>query len=164
MLDALNLREAQEYALSQVRNKATFSKLQGHYRSSAFVGRDFIIYECRGLSKRPVILNRLRVKDFESGYEYGSEALILNPHEAEGEWIGHIPQQLWDYPIYMGIPIDMRLYWQARRVGGEVKNTLLFGVDLYTEEVPSRFTNGAIYCDTPKRLQAQYPTIDLNLY
>ena len=164
MLEIFSPPQTRQYINSTVSNQTLYNALKYDYRASAFVGRIFVIYEAQGKGNPPRILNRLKVLKFECNEEFGSDTFILNTEAQDRLWFGHTPEQIWDYPIFLSVPIENRLHWQSsRNEEGVIKQTLLFGVEFRTKDHPSNCTPGAIYGLSPNRFHELYSNVYVNL-
>ena len=171
MTDVLSLRSHQDFLASQIReqDKALFDSFSYCRMDGAFVNRVFIVYKAKGRDKfgdpvPPVILTTFKVVDFSVHPEFGSETLVQDTASLDETWVGHTPERMFGYDIFMQTPPDLHVQWAAKELGRDVRHTLIFGLILKTKTKAERCTDGETFCLTPKRFKSLYPNVmfDLN--
>lgn len=138
----------------------------GHFRvESAFLDRQFIVYEPTGLSTDklhlpPKILNLVKVIDFSVDPRNGCQ-VVLKEQQAQQELvIGHVPRRVYGYPIYMSVPAKLTLRWDGRSLeSGRVWRSLSFAVLIKTKNKADFYSRGNVYFETPNRLRQLYPAV-----
>ena len=77
-----------------------------------FRGRRLRVYRMEG--DEPLILDDLVIEDFHCDDEDGASTTILRPSTGERLIVGYEPQLLWDYPIFVFLPLAVRARWVPR--------------------------------------------------
>jgi hypothetical protein len=139
----------------------------GHNRiEAAFQDRKFIVYQPTGLMsngqhREPNILATLTVSDFEVGHQNGASA-TLSDLEAGGSpslKITHVPRRVFNYPVYIAIPTNLTLRWDAREVNDRVWRSLSFAVLIKTKNRADFYSKGNTYMETPNKFRKLYPAV-----
>lgn len=168
--NVLSMKEHRDHlgSLVYTEDQELYKTLKHSYLEGAFVGRVFVVYRATGIiagkPNPPQILGYIKVTDFESSPDYGSEVEIENLNTSERMWVGHIPNKLYNYDLFMSVPVVLQTTYSANYEGDEVKNTLLFGVIIRALGRTEHCIDGATYALTPKRFHALYPSVELDLY
>jgi hypothetical protein len=165
MTDILSLRESQDHLNSLIppkyqslRASLTHSELE-----SAFRERLFIVYRANGRGKPPTILAWLKVKGCGLTPESGFGASIQNLETGEMLGVGHTPERLFGYDLFMQVPSEMSIRWTGKRHQGYLNFTLLFALIIIMRNRSETCTPGAVYCLTPNRFKKLYPNVSVDL-
>lgn len=170
IINSLTHQEQRDYLSSMVpqQEQEVFRSLKHSYLEGAFIGRIFIVFKAAGMTggvpNPPKILGRVKVHDFESDAEFGSDFSIEDMETRERLWIGHTPKRLFGYNIFMAVPTRLQLGWASNRDDeGNVRHTMVFGVLIRVHSRSEYCTEGKQYCLTPKRFKELYPDIEIDL-
>jgi hypothetical protein len=135
----------------------------GHLRiESAFAGRIFILYKPTGLNalrqhREPDVVTSLLITDYLCDALVGSTARVVDQSNGSMMSIGHVPKRIFEYDIFMAMPSRMQLRWDARAVDGRVLRSLSFAVLIKTKNKSDFYSQGNLYCETPRGFLALYP-------
>jgi hypothetical protein len=175
----MGVREPMKY-LTEVENSAALAAEMppgdrseydgyGHNRiESAFVDRDFVVYECQGrdsknIQRPPKILTTVRVIDFRADYASGCEVRLLDKTTQDTLKVGHVPRRVFDYPVFMAVPARLRIAWDAQWHGDRLMRSLLFAVLIKARNKSEFLSKGNVYMETPNRVRELFPHVELNL-
>ena len=148
--------------------QAPFSEMGASRIEAAFKGRVLVLYKPNGLTKEgqhrePVVLTTVEFVDFLCDSSDGADFTIRDVRAGETMTIGHQPTRLFDYNVFLHIPLTYRMRYDARRVDGGVQRSLVFPVSVYTRNRSSNYSAGVHYAETPNRFREMYPKVSLNL-
>jgi hypothetical protein len=135
----------------------------GHNRiEPVFVDRIFVVYKATGLTaskqhKPPEILTTLRVKDFSVDSRNGAVVTIEDDTYKSELKIGHVPRKVFNYALYMSVPVRLQLKYDARNVHGRVWRSLSFALLVKTKNRADFYSLGNTYAETPNKLRKLYP-------
>lgn len=134
----------------------------------SFVSRLFIVYRPTGLTpegrhKDPEILTTLKVLSFYLDDLGGAEAVITDLTTGEELTIGHIPQRLFGYDLFVSIPPAMRIRWDGRLVDGIVHRSLAFPILVKARNRSDYYSFGVTQATTPNKLRQLFPSLEFQL-
>jgi hypothetical protein len=136
----------------------------GHFRiESAFVDRQFIVYQPMGLTSLkthvpPKVLNVITIKDFSTDARNGCQVVLKEQETQQELVISHVPRRVYGYPIYMSVPARLMLRWDGRQLeNGRVWRSLSFAVLVKTKNKADFYSKNNTYMETPNELRRLYP-------
>lgn len=121
---------------------------------AAYRNRKFIVYEMRG--RQPEKLATISVCDFECNDEEGCSTQ-LEWMENPGEFItvGYEPIQLWDFPVFLHLPVHQKVRWSARE--DDINDcSLSFLMVIRTQTRRHLREKDAIYMETYRSFQEEF--------
>jgi len=120
---------------------------------TAYKGRNFILYEVEdGL---PKVLDRVIVRDFECNEKDGASTQVTLQSTDEERIIGYGPEQVFDFPVFMWLPLTSRVRWGAP-ASNPYKGSLGFPLVLKTKSRLSLREPGVVYCETAASFAAEF--------
>jgi hypothetical protein len=137
----------------------------GHLRiEAAFVNRIFIAYKPTGLTragkhKAPEIVNLIKVLDFEVDPRHGSIVTLKDQQTEQEQTVHHVPRRVYGYPIFVSIPTNLALRWDARLVNGRVWRSLSFALLIKTRNRADFYSYGNTYMEAPNVFRRLYPEV-----
>lgn len=135
----------------------------GHLRVDAgYIGRIFILYRPTGIGsdnkhREPDVLGQVRIKDWSCNASRGSSIVIEDMLTGGLQIVGHVPQRLFDYDVFVAIPPYQRLRYEARNMGDNLQRSLLFSVSVKTKVRSKYYSAGVTFCESPKGFRELYP-------
>lgn len=135
----------------------------GHLRVDAgYVGRIFILYKPTGIGPdnsqgEPDIRGQVRIKDWMCSPSKGSSIVIEDMLTGGLQVVGHTPQRLFDYDVFVAVPPYQRLRYEARSMGDGIQRSLLFSISIKTQVRSKSYAAGVTFCETPKGFRELYP-------
>lgn len=141
----------------------------GHLRiEPAFQDRVFVAYraEGKGHDQRqlpPTILGQIRVLSFVARDESGCTVRLLNETDNTTQEVSHIPQRIFNLPIFMAVPASFTLKWDAHVRNAQVERSLSYLLFIKARNKAEFFSRGNVYLETPKKFKALYSHLDLKL-
>lgn len=135
---------------------------------AAFYGRLFVLYRPTGLTKEgrhrpPEVLAQVRVINFTASSQRGCQVEFENMATGQVQTIGHVPERLFNYSVFISAAPFMRLRWDGRRFKGVVKRSLCFGLLIKQRTRADHYSAGAEMLETPGSFRSLYPSYDLQL-
>ena len=135
----------------------------------SFLDRIYVIYKPTGLTadrqhREPDILGQVRVVGFTCDARKGCEISLENMETGELQHVGFIPQRLFSYDAFVGVPPFSRLRWDGRVSDGSIRRSLAFGILFKTRTRPENYSAGATMVETPKGFRQLYPSVHLPLH
>lgn len=124
---------------------ATYHSLRHARIETSFEGRQFLLYRMGG--GQPQELGRVLVEDLEVGDEGLSSKLLCMRTQRE-LIVGYSPVQLWDYPIFMCLPLHGQLRYgcAADQVGK--RGSLAWPMLVRSRSRRGLRESGITYCET----------------
>lgn len=117
-----------------------------HVRTEvAYRGRTFVIYRMEG--RQPVTIDRITVNDFECDEDSGASTEVFSTKLGKVLEIGYAPVPLFDYPIFMWLPLHCKLRWSAT-ASNPCKGSLGFPLVVRTQSRHHLREKKVIYCET----------------
>jgi len=110
---------------------------------TAFRSRHFIIYKLRG--KDPVELDRVSFEGFECD-DFGATTTIRSIETSLQITIGYTPVQVFDYPIFMFIPLHAKIRWATVSAGAG--GSLAYPIGIRTQSRRGLREKGVVHCET----------------
>lgn len=138
----------------------------GHLRVEAvFENRLFIVYKPTGLTReglhrQPDVLTTVRVSDLWCESKEGACVGLEDLRTGATLRVGYIPTKLFGYNVFVSVPPIMRVRWDGRRAGGEVRRSLAFGLLIKAKNRADFYSAGNTYCETPNSFRALLPNAD----
>lgn len=118
-----------------------------HVRSEAcFRGRLFVIYQI--VQRKAVVLDTLEVLDFECNHDDGASIEVLSRNTGKTFTVGYSPTQVLDYPIFMFMPLYLRVRWCADADQAGREGQLGFDVVIRTKSRYHLRERQVIYCES----------------
>lgn len=136
----------------------------GHNRiEGAFEDRKFIVYQPTGLTKsgahkEPRVLDTLTITDFGVTTQNGAH-VALRASDGQRMMVTHVPRKVFNYPIYISIPTNLTLRWDAREVNGRVWRSLSFAVMVKSRNRADFYSKDNTYMETPNQFRKLYPAV-----
>lgn len=135
---------------------------------SGFIDRIFVVYRPTGLTEQnthrdPEILTQVRVVDFTATARFGCSLTLEDMGTGQVQTVGHVPERLFHYNVFVAVPPFHRLRWDARPYKGAVKRSLAFGVMVKQKTRSDHYSMGVTMLETPSGFQALYPDYQINL-
>ena len=106
----------------------------GHGRvETCFVDRVFLIYHM--VNEKPVVIDRVIVTGFSTDTQRGAHMGIKSVLSGNTIGIGYGPVKLWDYPIFLSIPMYHKVGWAvAESDADSLRGSLSWQVYILTED------------------------------
>lgn len=150
-------------------DKAAFAAMKASRIEAAFTGRHLVLYKPTGLTKEgthrpPEFLTTVGFSDFFCDGQEGADVVVHDIRADERMTIGHTPTRLFDYDVFLSIPVVYRLRWDARYVDTGLVRSLVFPVSIWTKNRSSYFSAGVTYVETPNRFRDMYPGVKIAQY
>lgn len=134
-------------ALVETIDKSTkdlYDKCRHNRVETAYHGREFIIYTVG--DKGPVALDRIKVADFKCDDVDGATSQITSPKHGKLV-VDYIPQQLFDFPILLWLPLHTKTRWSAP-ASDPLNGSLGFPILIRTMSRFNLREKGIVYCET----------------
>jgi hypothetical protein len=144
----LSKEELQDTLVAQLptKQRELYESLR-HARSEAcFRGRLFVIYEM--VKRECKVLDTLEVLDFQCDHEAGASMEVLSRSTGRRFTVGYAPAQVLDYPIFMFMPLYLRVRWCADADQAGTGGHLGFDVVLRTKSRYHLRERQVIYCES----------------
>jgi hypothetical protein len=131
------------------------ASLGNKYTEAAFVGRRFLIVRTNGRSKTgpkpPTVLGSVEIDDFNCSSTTGSAMRIRNLECGASITVGYVPIRLFEFPIFVSVPIAQGVKSEARRKwNGQTSRKLVWGICLKQHSLPKFSNPGSVSIVTPK--------------
>lgn len=138
----------------------------GHRQiEGAFVGRVFIIYKPEGLTfskahRPPTVLTTVNIVDFMVDPREGARVIVEDMTTSERQTITYVPKKLFGYQVYVSVPPQLTLRWDARSASEDrVWRTLSFALLIKTKNKADFYSKGNHYIQTPNGFRRLYPDV-----
>lgn len=120
---------------------------------TAAPGRTLVVY--RMAERRPTVLTRVSIVDLASD-EYGMNMEMIDLQTNEKVMVGHAPQRLFLYPMFLSLPAHCEARYRVRP--GDVDKPGLFTWPVYIRTESRRHLRevGVTYCETAKVFSAEF--------
>lgn len=133
-----------------------------------FIDRIFIVYKPTGLTtgghhRDPDILTQIKVTGFRADAKTGAEVYLEDLTTHQVMTATYIPQRLFDYDAFIGVPPKQRLHWDAQSVRGGVARSMSFGILMKVRTKAEFYSAGVTGVETPANFRALYPEVNLVL-
>ena len=79
---------------------------------TGFRGRTFYVYKIEG--REPTVLDTLVMEDFIINDEDGASTELRSNVTGKSVVVGFTPVKLFDHPIYLCLPLHLRVRWDAK--------------------------------------------------
>jgi hypothetical protein len=123
-----------------VYNTTKNARVETGYRN-----RNFIVYKMGG--RHPEVLDRILVNDFHCSDEDGASTELMRMSDGEILNVGYAPQQLWDWPIFVCIPLHAKVRWAAKEEA-PADGSLAFPLVIRTVSRLHKRERGVVYFET----------------
>lgn len=135
-------------------SKAGLANMKHTRIEAAYRNRKFIIYEMQG--RQPVKLATVSVLDFVCDDDEGcSTQLEWMENPGDLITVGYEPVQLWDFPIFVHLPVHQKVRWSARE--DDVNDcSLSFLMVIRTQTRRHLRERDAIYMETYRSYQEEF--------
>jgi hypothetical protein len=132
----------------------------GHLRVEAiFKDRVFVVYRSNGKSSAPDILTTIRVQEVHADNE-GASTVLIDQGTGDTMRVAYQPERLFHYPIFVSLPLHMRIQFQARTTGESAWiGTLAFALLVKTKNKSDFHSAGNVYVETPNDFKTKFPNI-----
>lgn len=115
-----------------------------HVRTeTAFTGRRFVVF--RNGASGPKVLDVLTVTDFGADSRNGQWMVLARRGADETLRVGYAPENLFDFPLFMWLPLHGKLRWSGDSSG---RGSLAFPVVIRTQSRLHLRERGVVYCET----------------
>lgn len=141
----------------------------GHLRvEPTFLDRVFVVFRAtgrnnQGAAKAPEILTTIRALNFTASDSDGCTLGLLDETNNRKMTATHLPQKLFDYPLFVSIPPFFTMRWDARQHGGRTMRSLSYLLFIKARNKASFNSVGNTYMETPNKLRDLYSHLDLKL-
>lgn len=112
---------------------------------TAFKDRHFLIYEMK--DDEPRVIDRLIINDFDCNEEFGCSTEITSCNLNQTITVGYEPQQLFDYPVVVWLPLHGKIRWSAWPSDPK-RGSLGFPIAVRTISRLHLRERGVVYCET----------------
>lgn len=114
---------------------------------AAFYNRKLYVIKTKGRSnntgipKQPDVLGVVKVAAFSASLDAGCTMMLIDTRTSETMLADHTPRRLFDWPIYVSIPISQGVIWGCD-IGpnGEVQRALMTGI-CWKQQSALKFVN-----------------------
>ena len=113
-------------------------------REFVYPGKKFVVYEMGHTN--PKVLDVITVDDFDCNNVDGASTRLLN-REGKDILVGYTPTMLFQHPVFVFLPIEMRINFNARHDDHQEKS-LSFGLVLRTKSRISLSERKVTYCES----------------
>lgn len=141
----------------------------GHLKIEAgFKDRIFIVYKARGLRNgktkatdqlEPQVLTTIKVLSLTTNLQNGSQAVLLDETTGQEMTVRHIPKRLFNYPVFISLPADMRISLGGLRKPDGVQRSVSFALLIKSADRADMLTEGNVYIETPKTFKKLFPAV-----
>ena len=111
---------------------------------TAAPGAEFVIY--RMVGGEPLVLTNIQVIDL-SGDDMGLSSEILDITTGDKMYVDYSPKQLFDYPIFVALPLHCRVHWRSIPEDVGSSGTLTWPLYIRTGSRVHLREVGVIYCE-----------------
>lgn len=139
--------------------KAALATMKHTRVEAAYRNRKFIVYEMQG--RQPVKLGTIAVCDFECNDEEGcSTQLEWLENPGDCITVGYEPIQLWDFPVFVHLPLHQKVRWSARENDTDDRS-LSFLMVVRTQSRRHLREKGVIYMEAYRSFQEEFFNKDI---
>lgn len=139
-----------------------YSKLGHVFTEAAFVNRRFLLVEFQGKMrdgsvKAPVIQGAVRVFGFGADHANGSSVEVKDEATGSVLYVQYVPTKLFDYPVFVSIPVYHQLKWEAVELAdGSYMRNLVFGLCFKQQSHPRFQNKGNVAVMTPNEFKLMF--------
>jgi hypothetical protein len=108
-------------------------------------GRNFIIYKMR--DDHPKEIDQIIVNDFSCDEMVGASSEIELQSSGETMILDYTPQQVFDFPIFMWLPLSSKVRWAAPK-SSPMEGSLGFPIAIRTRSRQGLREPGVVHCET----------------
>ena len=155
--DFLNVRDHFNLLVDSLdtRDKHAFLACKHTREEIAYTNRNFIVYKMdKGL---PVETDRIVVNRFHTDHVFGATAEIVSSATKRTLTLGYSPVRLFDYPVFIWLPLHIKLRWGASESMLH-RGSLAFPVVIRTQSRLSLRETGITYCETGRSFGMEFNT------
>lgn len=120
---------------------------------AAYRNRKFTVYKMK--EQRPIKLTTISVLDFVCDDQDGSTMQIIDETTNQELLVGYTPVQVFDYPIFVHLPVNNKLRWSARK-DNPTDPSLSFLMVLRTRSRLHLREQGIIYMETSLNFDKEF--------
>lgn len=122
---------------------------------TAYKGRNFIVYKIiEGVMHE---IDRIIVDDFTANGEHGASCFLISQNTKRSVSVGYAPTRLFDYPVFMWLPLHSKLRWGATETTLH-QGSLAFPVVVRTRSRLGLREAGITYCETGLSFGMEFDT------
>lgn len=136
--------------------KTLHAKLRHVRQETAFVGREFVVYEATP-SGSPRVLTRLTVTDYRVDPDFGAQAWLQATDGTQIE-VDYRPARLLAFPVLIYLPLHSKVRWDLREGESVDGGSLAFPVVLRTQSRFSLRERGVVYIETALSFEREFGT------
>jgi hypothetical protein len=118
-----------------------------------FRNRPFVVYEIEG--RDPKVLDTVAVADFDCN-DLDGASVELRSRSGSKLLVSYGPTQLFDYPVFISLPLSMSVHWQMNQSG---KQQLRFPLYIRTQSRKSLRERGVVYFEPAATFHSEFGTI-----
>lgn len=134
---------------------------------AGFYDRVFIIYQPRGSrhgqditqQKEPKVLSIVRVVGFTADLQHGAQARLFDETSGSEMSVGYVPKKLFNYPIYVSIPAELKLTLSGQKTGKTVRDSFTFAILIKCQDKADQYTTTNTYMETPAKFKVLFPAL-----
>lgn len=120
-----------------------------------FRNRNFIVYEMDG--DAPVVLDTITVSDFYCSDLDGASSSLKSTKSREKLLVSYQPTQLFDYPVFIALPLSMSVQWNLNQ---SAKTQLRFPLFVRTQSRLSLREHGVTYFEPAATYYNEFGTVE----
>lgn len=127
-------------------SREAYSQTRHARQEMAYRGRTFILYEMTGRSVHRIV-DTLTIRDFECDDAVGASTQIRSGNLGAELEISYLPVKLWNYPVFMHLPVHLKLRWSTseKRIG---EGSLAFPLVIRVNSRLDPREPGILHCET----------------
>lgn len=134
-------------------NLAAFNQTRHARVETASPGKEFVVYQMQ--SRQPKILAQLSIVDLSIDDE-GASTEIIDLGTRERLVIGYGPQRLFEFPLFMSLPLSLTLRWRVSADDGA--GFLAWPIYMRTQSRRHLREVGVVYCETLRAFHEEFTT------
>lgn len=157
--------EAELVLQMPAQEQAVYRNYGHRWIDSAYIGRTFVLYRAgkhRGAAK---VVTLIDVTEVSLTADAGMSCVLRDRNTGETQHVGHVPQRLFKYGVFVQFPVKVVLKWDAIQYDthSPVVRRLQFALVIKTKNHPKWHNDGNTYIAIPRDFQAQFPQEELKI-
>ena len=134
----------------------------GHiFSEAAFINRRFLVVTTQGATsegpRQPKYESCVVVTNFICTPRNGSVITLSDSATGRSMQAGHVPVRLFNYPVYVSVPIYQGVRWEAReQPDGSYRRTLVFGICFKQRSSLKFYNRGNVAVVTPNEYRRHF--------
>lgn len=137
--------------------RAVYDSLRSVRQEACFRNRTFLVYRME--DRKPRILDRIQVLDFDCGDDTGASCEVRSNSTGQVILVGYAPVQLFDWPIFAHMPLHLKVRWSTTP-DKPLDGSLAFDLVIRTTSRNHLRERGVIYCETGVAFSKEFGDID----